>query len=427
MDNSIIKNKIKKMSINIDHLDCKKYIKEDKTILFDKIFIKGDKYINGNSIKEKLYKSKLKEEKCEKCDLGTIYNNKRIYFHLEHKNGINTDNRIENLEILCSSCHSQTDTFCRTKKSLEYKKIDNVESIETTFEKVEINNKCNDCDIIIYDDTQRCSNCYTKNILIKKFRKNKEDIWKYPENNFIKLVKDNYSVNSINTYIKSYENINTKNITIRNRIDYLNLNISHFSHRKSMKKWVDENRIILLKDILIKNSKYNNGTDIKKKLYKAKLKEEKCELCGIGNIWNNNKLTLQLDHINGVHTDNRIENLQILCPNCHSCTENYCGRNVKLNNIKNGKEYIKNTKMYKPILLKHNCGNCDKKIKQKGNCIDCSKKLKRTKNKNRPSYNQLKEDIKVLPYTKIGIKYNVSDKCIRKWIKNYEKDINYYD
>lgn len=435
IDNSIIKNKIEELNINVNHLNCKKYIKEKQTIPLDKILIKGDKYVNGNSLKKKLYKSGLKEEKCEKCNLGTTYNNKRIYFHLEHKNGINTDNRIENLEILCSSCHSQTDTFCRTKKSLENKKINNIESIEsieTTFEKLKINNKCNDCDIIIDDDIQRCSKCYTNNILIKKFRKNKGDIWKYPENDFINLVKENYSLNSINTYIKLYKNINTKNNTIKNRIDYLNLNISHFSHSKSMKKWIDENRTLSLEKILVENSKYNNGTYIKQKLYKAKLKEEKCELCGIGNIWNNKKLILQLDHINGVHSDNRIENLQIVCPNCHSCTENYCGRNVKLNNIKNGKKYInniknaKNTKIYKQILLKHNCKNCDKKIRQEGNCIDCSKKINRTKNKNMPSYNQLKEDIKVLPYTKIGIKYNVSDNCIRKWIKNYEKDINYY-
>ena len=446
-DNSIIKNKIEKLKINIEHLDCKKYITEKRTIPLDKILIKGDKYVNGNSIKTKLYKSGLKEEKCEKCNLGTTYNNKRIYFHLEHKNGINTDNRIENLEILCSSCHSQTDTFCRTKKSLENKKINNIESIKTTFEKLKINNKCNDCDIIINDDIQRCSKCYTNNILIKKFRKNKGDIWKYPENDFINLVKENYSLNSIKTNMKLNKNNGGQNITIRNRIDYLNLNISHFSHSKSMKKWIDENKTlslekilvenktpsleqnlvkkqtILFEKILVKNSKYKKGTEIKQKLYKAKLKEEKCELCGIGNIWNNKKLILQLDHINGVHSDNRIENLQIVCPNCHSCTENYCGRNVKLNNIKNGK----NTKMYKQILLKHNCKNCDKKIRQEGNCIDCSKKLNRTKNKNMPSYNQLKEDIKVLPYTKIGIKYNVSDNCIRYWIKNYEKDINYYN
>jgi len=161
-----------------------------------------------------------------------------------------------------------------------------------------------------------------------------------------------------------------------------------------MKKWIHENKLLPLEQILIENSKYINGTNIKKKLYKEELKEEKCELCGIGNIWNNKKLTLQLDHINGVHSDNRIENLQIICPNCHSCTENYCAKNIKLNNIKKGKEYIKNTKTYKTN-FKHNCENCDKEIKQKGNCIDCSKKIIRTKNKNRPSYNQLKEDIKV--------------------------------
>lgn len=46
-------------------------------------------------------------------------------------------------------------------------------------------------------------------------------------------------------------------------------------------------------------------------------------MCGIGNEWNGKPLTLQLDHINGDHSDNRLENLRILCPNCHSQTSTW--------------------------------------------------------------------------------------------------------
>lgn len=67
---------------------------------------------------------------------------------------------------------------------------------------------------------------------------------------------------------------------------------------------------------------------IKGKLIREGLKENKCEICGLINEWNGKPLVLQLHHINGNHTDNRLENLQILCPNCHSIQEGNAGSNI---------------------------------------------------------------------------------------------------
>lgn len=76
-----------------------------------------------------------------------------------------------------------------------------------------------------------------------------------------------------------------------------------------------------LEKILTEDSNYNR-TKLKDRLIKEGLKEYKCEICGISE-WLEKPISLQLHHINGIHNDNRLSNLQLLCPNCHSQTENF--------------------------------------------------------------------------------------------------------
>lgn len=69
-------------------------------------------------------------------------------------------------------------------------------------------------------------------------------------------------------------------------------------------------------------------TNIKRRLLEAGLLENRCQECGL-NAWLGESLTVQIDHINGIHDDYRLENLRMLCPNCHSQTETYGRRNGK--------------------------------------------------------------------------------------------------
>ena len=150
-------------------------------------------------------------------------------------------------------------------------------------------------------------------------------IWAVPLEEFKEIVKKSWS------YRQVAREIGLTNggfsVTVKNRIRREKIDVSHFDPTRNHKKRY--NRLFSFEEIFKKDSTYLSGKAIKKKLYDKGLKGEVCESCTIGPNWNNNRLVLQLDHINGVHNDNRIENLRILCPNCHSQTDTFCAKNIK--------------------------------------------------------------------------------------------------
>ncbi len=135
----------------------------------------------------------------------------------------------------------------------------------------------------------------------------------------------------------------------------------------------------------------------------------KCEKCGWGEI---NPFTglipLEIHHKDGNYKNNLEENLQVLCPNCHSLTENFKGANK--NNGRNGREIYPNRKKY--------CIDCGKEIANTSiRCRECEMKKRITI---KPvTREELKQLIRTTPFTKIGEKYNVSDNAIRKWCIQY--------
>ena len=94
---------------------------------------------------------------------------------------------------------------------------------------------------------------------------------------------------------------------------------------KGIKKKDNGNKIPLI-EILEGKHPYYQTLKLKKRLLSEGLIENKCEICGITE-WNNNHLSMQLDHIDGDSHNHKIENLRMVCPNCHSQTHTYCGKN----------------------------------------------------------------------------------------------------
>ncbi len=89
-------------------------------------------------------------------------------------------------------------------------------------------------------------------------------------------------------------------------------------------------KFIPLSEILVENSNYTNIARLKIRLLREGLLEAKCNGEGCDIIeWKGKPISLQLDHINGVNLDHRIENLRLLCPNCHSQTATFAGKNKR--------------------------------------------------------------------------------------------------
>lgn len=191
----------------------------------------------------------------------------------------------------------------------------------------------------------------------------------------------------LNKYIKLY-NIDTSHHDENRRAQYNDL------HNK---------KLLPLNTLLVENCNYNR-VNLKRRLYQSGLKERVCELCGQNELWNGNKLSLILDHINGVHNDNRIENLRIVCPNCNATLDTHCGKNRGRRFTKCKSLGIENT-------------NIDLRTIKRVRTDYQKEKDKIRRKVERPSIEILLKEVKELGYSAVGRKYGVSDNAIRKWIK----------
>ena len=145
--------------------------------------------------------------------------------------------------------------------------------------------------------------------------------------------------------------------------------------------------------------------ELKLKLIRDKIKEDKCEICNI-KIWQGVELPLELHHKDGNHFNNNLDNLMILCPNCHS--------------IQNGNS-AKNIGKYNKEKQHNYCVDCGKEITLEATrCEECYHKSTKGKFKipldEMPiTREELKEKIRTTPFVQIANEYNVTDKAIVKW------------
>lgn len=114
---------------------------------------------------------------------------------------------------------------------------------------------------------------------------------------------------------------------VKQRMTDLNLNFGMFKGKNPSYKKFEENKIP--KESLLRENCKHQRNVLRRFVISNNLISYQCAICGVTE-WNGKTLSLELDHINGINNDNRLENLRFLCPNCHSQTCTYGSRNSKI-------------------------------------------------------------------------------------------------
>lgn len=247
--------------------------------------------------------------------------------------------------------------------------------------------------------------------------------YRYSDEDFIQAIKDSISIREVLKRLGvaphggSYK-------TFQVRVSGLGIDTSHFlgsghlkgRHNPHVKK-------MDLAEILVSNSPRVLSSPLKKRVILAGLLKNECAKCGIKDIWQGEPIVLHVDHINGDHFDHRIENLRLLCPNCHSQTPTYCAKNKKHNPQKVRKsEFIPQPP--------HTCETCGIILKAKvyKNCRDCynsNRKLLQSPYERKtkiiwPSVEEIKSRLEKTPYSVLAKELGISDNAIRKHLKLHQ-------
>jgi Zn finger protein HypA/HybF involved in hydrogenase expression len=178
----------------------------------------------------------------------------------------------------------------------------------------------------------------------------------YTNEDVLESIKNNISWRGVAISLGLNGNTGSYYNTLKTIADQCNFDYSHFKG-SGWNLGNDAINAIPFEDLLKKGVRCKS-VYLKNKLLKKGLLKNVCSKCGQLPLWNNEPLVLELDHIDGDHTNNELSNLRILCPHCHSQTPAFRGRGRNIN-----KRFCKACN--KQITVQSKSGLCTRCVKNK--------------------------------------------------------------
>ena len=216
----------------------------------------------------------------------------------------------------------------------------------------------------------------------------------YTKEELENIVKESHSLREVISKL-GYSTVGgNNNITVKNRLEKFNIDCSHFTRQKSIER-NEEN-------VFIENSTASQQT-LRRWYAKGNYTPYICSICGQEPLWQGKELTLILDHINGNNKDDRLENLRWVCPNCNQQLDTTGYKKIRTE---------------QRLTKKYYCIDCGKEISRNATrCVEC---VNKKRIENTPiTREDLKQKIRIQPFTTIANEYHVSDNAVRKWCDKY--------
>lgn len=242
----------------------------------------------------------------------------------------------------------------------------------------------------------------------------------WTDDQLIFAVKLSYSIASVLSQL-SLKVAGGNYKTIENAVKRLQLSTSHWKGQGHLRgkshNWAPTRAF---QDILVEDSDYTSTSKLKHRLIKASLLPSyECSICHVSS-WQGNDLALQLDHINGKNNDHRLENLRLLCPNCHSQTDTFAGKNKRKRAgvlelpVSISAAALEIAVSAIPSRAQNQCNKCQRPIQERSSrCTHCKNDEKIAW----PSKEELEKLVWLTSCSKLSKQLGVSDKAIEKRCK----------